>query len=730
MLKLMKYLKRSIIPILLILVLLGVEAYGDLSLPQYTSNLVNVGIQQDGIDSIVPQTIRKSEMDKITLFMEEKDKALISENYTETEGSSPLTLSLNKDIAEDTKDTLAAALEYPMVMVYGMEGGFSESGGDASAMMGNMSSAGLDLDTLVAMPQQQQAEMISVIKDKTKTLKDMDSSILQQMGINYVKAEYQACGIDLSELRSDYIWGTGGKMLAMALLIGICTVLVTFLAARVGAFFAHDLRKNVFSKVVRFSGGDFNKFSSASLITRCTNDIQQVQIVVILFLRMVLYAPIIGVGAFFMVLRSDTSMAWIIGVAVGLVLTVVMVLLIATMPKFKSLQRLVDKVNLVTREILTGLPVIRAFRREEHENSRFEDSNTELTDVNLFVNRAMAMMMPLMMLIMNGICVLIVWVGADAISVGSMQVGGLMAFIQYTMQIIMSFLIISMISIMLPRALVSANRIAEVLETENTIKESSAPKKFLKDFKKGVVEFENVSFRYPNAEEDILKNISFTAKPGETTAFIGSTGSGKSTVANLIPRFYDVTAGKILIDGVDIRNVSLFDLREKIGYVPQKATLFSGTVASNISYCGNHEVKNIKKAAAIAQAEDFIEEMEQGYKSPIAQGGTNVSGGQRQRLSIARAIAKNPEIYLFDDCFSALDYKTDAALRKALHEYTAESTVLIIAQRISTVINADTIVVLDDGEVAGIGTHQELMKTSEVYRQIALSQLSEEELAI
>ena len=516
--------------------------------------------------------------------------------------------------------------------------------------------------------------------------------------------------------------------MALALLGMLASILVGLIASRVGARMGQSLRKDVFRKVVSFSNGEFDKFSTASLITRSTNDIQQIQLLTVMILRMVLYAPIMAAGGIFKVFRTNVDMSWIIALAVALIVSVVAVLFVVVMPKFKVVQNMVDRLNLVSREILTGLQVIRAFSTEQYEEKRFDSANRDLTKTNLFVNRAMTFMMPLMMLIMNGIAVLIVWVGGHSINDGSMQVGDMMAFIQYTMQIIMSFLMICMISVMLPRAAVSADRVDEILTSGTLIHDPESPKDFAENAS-GEVVFDHVSFRYPGAEEDVLHDISFTAKPGETTAFIGSTGSGKSTLVNLIPRFYDVTEGRILIDGVDLREVSQHDLRDRLGYVPQKGVLFSGDIASNILY-GNPGggKEEMTEAAAIAQAEEFIGQKQKGYQSPIAQGGSNVSGGQKQRLSIARAIAKHPDIYIFDDSFSALDYKTDVKLRNALKDKTKDSTVMIVAQRISTILHAEQIIVLDDGKVAGKGTHRELLKNCEEYYQIASSQLSEKEL--
>ena len=560
-------------------------------------------------------------------------------------------------------------------------------------------------------------------------IKDMPESIVTQAGVAYVKTEYEAIGEDVDAIQMHYIKVAGVRMLGMALVTMLCAICVVFLSARVAAALGHDLRNAVYRKVLTFSSREYHKFSTASLITRCTNDIQQVQQVMAMLFRIVLYAPILGLGGVIRVLNTDASMTWILGVAVVLILAVIFVLFQVAMPKFTVLQTLVDKLNLVTREILTGIPVIRAFSREKHEEERFEEANARLTKTNLFVNRCMTFMMPTMMLIMNGVSVLIIYSGAYAVDGGTMQVGNVMAFIQYSMQIIMSFLMITAMSIMLPRANVAALRINEVLTTEVSIKDPSEPVKPY-DHVKGTVEFEHVSFAYPEAGENVLTDISFKAEKGETVAVIGSTGSGKSTLVNLIPRFYDVTEGSVKVDGIDVRDMTQKEVRSKLGYVPQKGILFSGTIDSNIRY-GKTDISadEVKEAAEVAQATEFIDTKPQGYESPIAQGGTNVSGGQKQRLSIARAIAKKPEIFIFDDSFSALDFKTDSTLRKALKKHTKDATTIIVAQRISTILNADKIIVLDDGHMAGIGSHKELMKNCEVYRQIAMSQLSEEELA-
>ena len=707
MLKLIKSLKHSVVPIIAIIILLVLQAMCDLALPDYTSNIVNVGIQQNGIENAVPKKIRKAEFDKLLIFMNEDEKNTVSSYYKE--GKEPEVYELqtkDKEVIEE----LNSILGKPILTLSAMKEGKALPEGISIEML----------------PKEQLNEMKKVIDEKMSV---MPESIITQAATGYVKSEYEAIGLDISHMQNMYILSEGGMMLLIALLSMVATVLVGFLGAKVAARLGSDLRGRVFKKVVSFSSTEMDQFSTASLITRSTNDIQQIQMLMVMLLRVVFYAPILGLGGFIKVLGTDTSMAWIIGVAVLAILSLVLVLFGIVMPKFKAVQKLVDKVNLVMRELLTGMLVIRAFSTQKHEEERFDKANKDLTQTTLFVNRVMSIMMPMMMLIMNGITILIVWNGSHSVDAGNMQVGDMMAFIQYTMQIIMSFLMISMVSIMLPRASVSAQRIDEVLTVDGVIKEKKQTKAFNKG-QKGVVTFNNVSFKYPNASEDVLSNISFTAKPGETTAIIGSTGSGKSTLINLIPRFYDVTEGEILVDGINIKDANLHELREKIGYVPQKGMLFSGTIDSNLRYGKKDATKEeIRKAAEIAQALDFISKKEEGFDSEIAQGGTNVSGGQKQRLSIARAIAKNPDIYIFDDSFSALDYKTDVTLRRALKKETADSTVIIVAQRISTILHADQIIVLDEGKVVGVGTHEELLKTCEVYEQIALSQLSKEELA-
>ena len=720
MIKLMKYLKKSAGYVVLIIALLFLQAYCDLSLPDYTSRIVNVGIQQNGIEDSVPDKIRKTSMESLKLFMDEKNQKIV-DSYYEEDGEN---LVLKKNISSSDRDKLGTILAEPMMVLTSVSSGSDEMQA-AFAKMGVPEGA----DPLEVLAQMSQEARKSITDKFEEKIKDMPESIVTQAGVAYVKTEYEAIGEDVDAMQMHYIKVAGVRMLGMALVTMLCAICVVFLSARVAAALGHDLRNAVYRKVITFSSREYHKFSTASLITRCTNDIQQVQQVMAMLFRIVLYAPILGLGGVIRVLNTDASMTWILGVAVVLILVVIFVLFQVAMPKFTVLQTLVDKLNLVTREILTGIPVIRAFSREKHEEERFEEANARLTKTNLFVNRCMTFMMPTMMLIMNGVSVLIIYSGAYAVDGGTMQVGNVMAFIQYSMQIIMSFLMITAMSIMLPRANVAALRINEVLTTEVSIKDPSEPVKPY-DHVKGTVEFEHVSFAYPEAGENVLTDISFKAEKGETVAVIGSTGSGKSTLVNLIPRFYDVTEGSVKVDGIDVRDMTQKEVRSKLGYVPQKGILFSGTIDSNIRY-GKTDISadEVKEAAEVAQATEFIDTKPQGYESPIAQGGTNVSGGQKQRLSIARAIAKKPEIFIFDDSFSALDFKTDSALRKALKKHTKDATTIIVAQRISTILNADKIIVLDDGHMAGIGSHKELMKNCEVYRQIAMSQLSEEELA-
>lgn len=720
MLKLMKYLKKSVGSIVLIIGLLFLQAYCDLSLPDYTSKIINVGIQQKGIEDGVPEKIRESSLKNLELFMSEEDITDISNAYRQEDGI----YVLHDDITKEEREDLNEIFCKPMLIL----SGFSSDSEESEAMRSQM---GIPegADPAEVMAQLSPEALAGMTEEMDKKLTEMPESIMTQAAVSFVYEEYEDMGEDVDAIQMKYLLVSGGKMLLMALIIMMAAISVTFLSARVAASLGHDLRNSVYRKVMSFSSREYHKFSTASLITRSTNDVQQVQMVMAMMFRIVLYAPILGIGGVIRVLNTDASMTWILGVAVVLILAVIILLFMIAMPKFTKLQTLIDKLNLVSREILTGIPVIRAFSREKHEEERFEEANKTLTKTNLFVNRCMTFMMPVMMLIMNGVSVLIIYSGSHAVDNGTMQVGNVMAFIQYAMQIIISFLMITAMSIMLPRANVAALRIDEILKTEVSIKDPEDPEHPYKE-ERGTVEFNHVSFAYPEAGENVLTDIHFKAEKGETVAIIGSTGSGKSTLVNLIPRFYDVTEGSVSIDGVDVRDMSQKELRDCLGYVPQKGVLFSGTIDSNIRY-GKTDIseEEVKTAARIAQAQDFIEEKPKGYHSPIAQGGTNVSGGQKQRLSIARAIAKKPEIFIFDDSFSALDFKTDSRLRGALKEHTKDATTIIVAQRISTILHADRIIVLDDGHMAGIGTHAELMKKCEVYRQIAMSQLSEEELA-
>lgn len=784
--KLFKYMGMYWKAVIAILAVLIIQAYCDLSLPGYTSDIVNVGIQQGGIDESIPKAVTADDMDKLLLFVGSEDADTVKAAYQLKEkdtgydyDGSVYVLKSGVEEEEAQVEKLSSILGSPMMLVSGFESGndvtdqmevsmkdkmksmieeqAQKQMDEAASKMTDEQKAAIamnpelqkqqeemqkqvkeqidaqlkkideaDVFEMFGMiPEEQRSEVTKQIEDK---FSDMPATMIDQAAKVYIKDAYARLNVDTNKLQNSYLLSTGAKMVGLAFLGMAASILVGFMASRVGATAGRDLRGKVFRKVVGFSNNEFDHFSTASLITRSTNDIQQIQMLMVMLLRMVLYAPIMAVGGIYKVFHTNVSMSWIIALAVILIGLVVLALFTVAMPKFKILQTLVDKLNLVTREILTGLSVIRAFSTEKHEEERFDKANRDLTRTTLFVNRAMTFMMLAMMLIMNGISVLIIWSGAHGVDNGQMQVGDMMAFIQYTMQIIASFLMLCMISIMLPRAAVSADRVDEVLTSTTMIHDPEEAVE-LPEKTQGVLKFDHVSFRYPGASEDVLHDIDFTAKPGETTAIIGSTGSGKSTLVNLIPRFYDVTEGCITLDGIDIRDITQHDLRDKLGYVPQKGVLFSGNIASNIMY-GNPEGSDeeMEEAAAIAQAAGFIEEKAQKYESPISQGGTNVSGGQKQRLAIARAIAKHPDLYIFDDSFSALDYKTDVTLRRALKEKTEESTVLIVAQRISTILHAEQIIVLDDGMVAGKGTHRELLKNCEVYQQIAASQLSEEEL--
>ena len=710
MLHIFGYLKRSWKSVVLIFMLLIFQASCDLTLPQFTSNLVDIGIQQNGIAHAAPAEMRDTTMEDLSLFLTDEEQALVSSCY---EQSGDRWVRTTDD--EKTLEQLDEAMSMPMVMLDTIQ---SSDQIDRDALYARLESGEITREHLLGAESQMESQ-----------LSGMGGSTITQKAILFTQKEYEALGYDLHEMQMNYLLTTGGKMLALSLGMVAAAILVGLIASRTAAELAMHLRESLFTRVVSFGNEEMTKFSTASLITRSTNDIQQVQMVIVMLLRIVLYAPILGVGGIFRVMRTETSMAWIIAVAVGAVMCLVAVLMGVALPRFKKMQTLIDNLNLVAREILTGLPVIRAFSRETHEEERFDGANIVLTRTQLFTNRVMTFMMPCMMLIMNVVTVAIVWFGAHGVDLGNMQVGDMMAFITYTMQIIMSFLMISMISIMLPRAGVAADRINEVLTTEPRIRDKAKVEDDKLTDCRGEVVFDDVSFRYPDADADVLEHISFTAKPGQTTAIIGSTGAGKSSLLNLIPRFFDVSYGRITIDGIDIRNLSLHKLHEVLGYVPQKGVLFSGDIESNLKF-GGADISDVQmeQAAEIAQATEFIEGKPDRYQTPIAQGGTNVSGGQKQRLSIARAIAKNPKIYLFDDSFSALDYKTDAALRRALSERVHDATTIIVAQRISTILHAEQIIVLDEGKVAGIGTHEELMKTCATYQEIARSQLSEKEL--
>jgi len=749
MFRIAKYLKPFIVLILIAIALLFVQAMADLSLPDYMSEIVNVGIQQGGITDAVPVAIRQSQMNKMQIFMDQNGRDLTTGNYTLVDKNSPdyakylksypalaseNVLVLNS-IDKSTDSKLNIVMGRSLLAVYGIEQMITDP--SKSAAMGNISGfdsskipAGVTPDQVFGMLAKLPSVQFSQIQDSiNKKFDTMGESFVTQTAIQSVKAEYIALGMNTGSIQSNYIWRIGLIMLLLSLLSAASAVIVGFLAAKVAAGLSRNLREKVFGKVINFSNAEFDKFSTASLITRSTNDVTQIQMLVIIIIRIVCYAPILAIGGIIRALGKSSSMSWIIAVAVVVILSLIIMIFSITMPRFRRMQNLIDRLSLIIREGLSGMMVIRAFNTQKFEESRFDKANNDLTKTSLFVNRSMVLMMPVMMLLMNGVSVLIIWVGAHQVSQSHLQVGNMMAFIQYAMLIIMAFLMMSMVFIMIPRASVSASRVADVLETESSVNDPKEPVKF-DDSKKGLVEFNNVSFRYPHAEEDMLHEISFTARPGETTAIIGSTGSGKSTITSLLLRFYDVTQGQILIDGVNIRDVKQHDLRDKIGYIPQQSILFTGTIESNLKYAdefANDEA--LKEASKVAQALDFITEKPEGFKEEISQGGKNVSGGQRQRLSIARALVKKPEILILDDCFSALDFKTDKALRRDLKKYASESTLLLVAQRVGTVMNAEQIIVIDEGKISGKGTHKELMKSCQEYREIALSQLSEEELA-
>ena len=720
MLKVFKYLKSSIFSVLAVILLLFVQAYLDLTLPDYTSKIVNVGVQQGGIENAAIEEIGKNTLDTLILFMKEDDQKYILKSYEKSKtyhGEDIYKLKENRNV-----DKVSSIMAKPMMIL--SYASSSEKSSDSNVSFDLPEGVTLQ-QVLTMMSPQEREKMLSQIDKK---IKDIPDTIIEQAAVSYVKSEYQRIGIDTDHIQTMYIFKVGLIMLGIALAAMAVGILIVFIGSRMAARLAKELRHKVFTKVVGFSKNEIKMYGQSSLITRTTNDVQQVQMVVVFLLRVVFYAPIVGIGGVMKAMSTNANMTYIIAVAVIAILGVVISLFAIAMPKFNRVQKLIDKLNLVTREILSGLPVIRAFSNERHEEERFEEANKRLTKVNLFINRAMSFMMPVMMLIMNFVCLIIVYQGAKGVDSGVMQVGDIMAYIQYTMQIIMAFLMISMMSIMLPRANVSAKRIMEIIETPDTIYNSDHLVSFNPKMR-GQVEFKNVSFRYPDADYDVITDINLVANPGETTAFIGSTGSGKSTLINLIPRFYDVTDGEVLVDGVNIKDVDLKELRDKSGFVPQKGVLFTGTIRDNIKY-GNDKItdEDVKKALDVSQATEFVSKLKDGINYDISQGGTNVSGGQKQRLSIARAIAKNPDIYVFDDSFSALDFKTDANLRGELAKITKNKTVLIVAQRISTIMNADKIVVLDEGRVVGMGTHKELMKNCTVYKEIALSQLSKEEL--
>lgn len=745
MLKLIKFLKSSALTIVFVILLLILQANCDLALPTYTSDIVNTGIMKHGITDSIPNVIRKTELDKITMFMTPTEqenalshyKVMKEGDYSEKEWSDYLkkypALKTDKLYQWDgeEEDVVSEAMGKPTLLVLGLEGDSDTSIEMRNKILSNLPKQLTEQtqDIFAIFKMLPPNNLSQLVQELRKTADEMPEIMLTQSAVTYINSEYVAIGVDVDQMQVNYVLIAGIKMLGLALVGMLAAILVVFLSSKIAAKMGLELRSKVFKRVLSFTNKEMDQFSTASLITRSTNDIQQVQMMMVMMIRIVFYAPILAIGGIIKVLNTNSSMSWILIVGVGSIFFLIGTLMIVAMPKFKKMQTLIDRINLVTREILTGLPVIRAFSTVKQEEQRFDQANVNLTKNTLFVNRAMAFMLPCLMLIMNLVSILILWVGADKIDAGTMQIGDMIAFIQYTMQIIMSFLFLTMLSIMLPRASVAAGRIDEVLLTNTTIKDPSleAP---LDRSVKGVLEFRNVAFRYPNAEEDVLSDISFTAKPGETTAIIGSTGSGKSTLINLIPRFYDVTSGSILVNGTDIKQLKQDTLRKMLGFVPQKGVLFSGTIESNIKFGASDANEEImKRAAKIAQAEEFIDSKPEGYSEHISQGGTNVSGGQKQRLSIARAIAKDPDIYVFDDSFSALDYKTDSSLRKSLKEELTDRTIIIVAQRISTIMNAEQILVLDEGRIVGKGTHKELLQNCEVYQQIASSQLSKEELA-
>lgn len=724
----MKHLLRNLLDhklaVLAIVLLLFAQAFCELSLPNYTADIVDVGIAQYGVDGTYFERMSRETYDNLTLFMTDEEQSVLADSYRQdSEGDYQI-----RDLDAEEMDALEDALKEPAAMVYFLTGDIGEESSHGSALGG----WDLDADQIragLADGSVTREELLNLRKETMTSLEGDGSASLEQVDVLMVQQEYKNLGMDMHRYQQKYLLSVGGRMILMTILMVAASVLLGFLSSRTAAQIGRDLREKVYTKVIHFSGKEIDQFSTASLITRCTNDVQQIQMVTVMMLRIIIYSPILAIGGIIMISTTDTGLNWLIVVAVVTIMALVFILMRLSMPKFKMMQKLVDKMNLVSREILTGVSVIRAFSREDFEKKRFEDANMDLMKTQLYTGRLMVCMSPLMTLVMNGVTVAIVWFGAQGVNTGRVQVGEIMAFITYTMVIIIGFLMITIISVMLPRAAVAAGRIQEVVTTEASICDAEETKDDQLKNNRGEICFDHVSFRYPNAEADVLSDLNFTARPGQTTAIIGSTGCGKSTLLNLIPRLYEVTGGKITLDGIDIREISQEKLRENIGYVPQKAVLFSGDIRSNIKYASDDiSDASMEKAAEIAQAMEFIEEKPKRFDSAIAEGGSNVSGGQKQRLSIARAVAKDPKVYLFDDSFSALDYKTDKALRKALFAHAAEATVIIVAQRISTILHADQIIVLEDGKIAGIGTHAQLLNTCEAYQEIARSQLSEAEI--
>lgn len=745
MLRIFRYLKPYTLSVIVVLILLFAQAMGELALPNYMSDIVNVGIQQGGVENAVPEAIRATQLEKLYLFMNDDDKTAVQnayalldpsiENYSalakKFPAAKPGEVYVRKPLSTEQIDALNPVTGRALLMVYSLEQAVSDpqKAAELSKMTGfdlSKLPAGTDVFTLLKqLPPEQITKMTSAAGTPFAA---MDSKMLTQASAAAVKAENEALGVDGLRLQTNYILRIGGLMLLVLLAVIVSVIIISLLSSRTGAGFARDLRRDLFAKVESFSKAEFETFSTASLITRSTNDVTQMQMVVTMMMRMMFFAPIMAVGAIIRAFEKSPSMTWVIGLGVAVLLAMILVVFSVSLPKFRIIQNLVDRLNLVTRESLSGLMVIRAFNTQEFELSRFDKANTDLTKTMLFVNRVMAIVFPFMTLVMSGLSLLVIWVGSQQVAQSNLQVGDMMAFLQYAMQVVFSFLMMSMMFIFLPRAAVSGKRIDEVLRIDPVIKDPVEPKIF-KPATRGLVEFRNVSFRYPNAEENVLCNISFTAKPGETTAILGGTGSGKSTLVNLIPRFFDVTEGAVLVDGRDVREVSQYDLRDRIGYIPQRGVLFSGTVESNLRYADeNAPVEDLQKAVEISQSTGFIAEMEGGMNAPISQGGANVSGGQKQRLSIARALMKKPPIYIFDDALSALDFKTDAKLRQALNRSTDKSTMIIVTQRVSTIQHAEQIVVLEDGEMVGKGNHQQLMETCDTYREMVASQLTSEEV--